>query len=160
MLKCQRGAFDMDEPVPTASVDDEPLCVCGYSKVGLPETDHPCPECGSSKLAVYQSSFSYYGWVMAFAGAWISFVHSVIVLGTLIGSLELPEVIYLGPWLFVSVPLGFFSLICTVISMVKREPRRKSARNVGVALLSGLLFPVGGFILLLIYVALGGMWTV
>ena len=150
----------MEETVHTSSPDDEPLCVCGYSKVGLPEADHPCPECGSTKLAVYQSSFSYYGWVMACAGAMISFVHSVVVLATLIGSLELPEVFYFGPWLFVSVPLGFFSLICTVVSMVKREPRRKSVRNVGVALLSGLLFPVGGFILLLIYVALGGMWTV
>ena len=31
----------MDDPVQTTPVDDEPLCVCGYSKVGLPEIDHP-----------------------------------------------------------------------------------------------------------------------
>ena len=150
----------MPDPNQSDFPPEDPICVCGYSKSGLPSLESLCPECGSTKLAVYQSSFSYYGWVMACAGAMISFVHSVVVLGTLIGSLELPEVFYFGPWLFVSVPLGFFSLICTVVSMVKREPRRKSVRNVGVALLSGLLFPVGGFILLLIYVALGGMWTV
>ena len=123
-------------------------------------TDHPCPECGSTKLAVYQSSFSYYGWIQAWLGAEISFVHSVVIFGTLGMSLELPDILYYGPWLYVSVPLGFLSLLCTVVSMVKREPKRKSVRNVGMALLSGLLFPVAGFIALLIYVAGGGMWTV
>ncbi len=71
----------MEETVHTNSVDDDPICVCGYSKSGLPENDHPCPECGSTKLAVYQSSFSYYGWVMAFAGELISFVHSDDLVG-------------------------------------------------------------------------------
>ena len=58
----------MEETVHTTSLVDEPICVCGYSKVGLPEADHPCPECGSAKLAVYQSSFSYTGWRMAEVG--------------------------------------------------------------------------------------------
>ena len=151
----------MDEPVQTTPVDDEPLCVCGYSKVGLPETDHPCPECGSTKLAVYQSSFSYYGWVLASAGAFISFVHSMASAVSFLNSLYLPEIIYVGPWLFICVPLGILSLFCTAISMVKREPRRKSARNVGLALVSGLLLPIALFIALIIDVLVfGGMWTV
>ena len=150
----------MNKRVRKKSADDDPVCICGYSRIGLPETDHPCPECGSTKLAVYQSSFSYYGWIFACAGSLISFVHSAVVLGTLTMSLEMPEILYFGPWLYVSVPLGFLSLFCTAVSMVKREPRRKSVRNIGMALLSGLLFPVGGFIALIIYVAGGGMWTV
>ena len=140
---------------------EDPICVCGYSKVGLAETDHPCPECGSTKLAVYQSSFSYYGWVLASAGSFISFVHSMASAGSLLNSLYLPEIIYVGPWLFICVPLGILSLFCTAISMVKREPRRKSARNVGLALVSGLLLPIALFMALIIdVVVFGGMWTV
>ena len=150
----------MNKRVRKKSADDDPVCICGYPRIGLPETDHPCPECGSTRLAVYQGSFSYYGWIFACAGSLISFVHSVVVLGTLTMSLEMPEILYFGPWLYVSVPLGFLSLFCTAVSMVKREPRRKSVRNIGMALISGLLFPVGGFIALIIYVAGGGMWTV
>lgn len=151
----------MEETVHTTSLDDEPICVCGYSKVGLPEADHPCPECGSIKLAVYQSSFSYYGWILGGLGTWISFVHSVVGAGSLLSSMFLPEIFFFGPWLYICVPLGMLSLICTAISMVKREPRRKSVRNVGFALVSGLLFPVGLFIALIIDVLVfGGMWTV
>ena len=140
---------------------EAPICVCGYSMVGLPETDHPCPECGSTKLAVYQPSFSYYGWIFACAGSLITFVHSVVVLGTWMMSLRMPEMLYRGPWGYVSVPFGFISLICTVISMLKREPKRKSVRNVGLALVSGLFFPVALFIALIIEVVVfGGMWTV
>ena len=148
----------MKKPVQKISVNDEPLCVCGYSKVGLPEPDHPCPECGSTKLAVYRRSFSYYGWIFACAGAFITFVHTVAELGTIITSSGLPRTLYLGPWRFVSVPFGFISLICTAISMMKREPRRKSLRNVGMALLSGLGYPIAGFIfLLMIFYATGGI---
>ena len=151
----------MEETVHTTSLDDEPFCVCGYSKVGLPEADHPCPECGSIKLAVYQSSFSYYGWILGGLGTWISFVHSVVGAGLLLSSLPMSPLLFFGLWVFICVPLGILSLICTAISMVKREPRRKSVRNVGFALVSGLLFPVALFIALIIdVVVFGGMWTV
>ena len=36
---------------------DEPLCVCGYPKSGLHSMESPCPECGSTELATYASSF-------------------------------------------------------------------------------------------------------
>ena len=151
----------MQDPNQPDPPPDEPLCVCGYSKSGLPSLESLCPECGSTKLAVYQSSFSYYGWILGGLGTWISFVHSVVGAGSLLGSMFLPEIFLLGPWLYICVPLGIFSLFCTAISMVKREPRRKSVRNVGFALVSGLLFPVGLFMALIIDVLVfGGMWTV
>ena len=151
----------MQEPNQPDLPPEDPICVCGYSKAGLPETDHPCPECGSIKLAVYQSSFSYYGWILGGLGTWISFVHSVVGAGSLLSSMYLPEIFFFGPWLYICVPLGIFSLFCTAISMVKREPRRKSVRNVGFALASGLLFPAALFIALIIDVLVfGGMWTV
>ena len=151
----------MQEPNQPDLPPEQPICVCGYSKVGLPETDHPCPECGSTKLAVSRSSFSYYGWILGGLGTWISFVHSVVGAGSLLSSMNLPGIIFLGPWLYICVPLGILSLFCTTISMVKREPRRKSIRNVGFALVSGLLFPVGLFIALIIDVLVfGGIWTV
>ena len=96
MLACQRGALDMDESVQTTSVHDEPLCVCGYSKVGLPETDHPCPECGSTKSAVYHGSYSYYGWNVALLGAGISFAHTLFVIVCAGIDFEPPEVLFLS----------------------------------------------------------------
>ena len=152
----------MEETVHTTSVDEEPLCVCGYSKVGLPEIDHPCPECGSTKLAVYQSSYSYYGWNVALLGAGIS-VAQILTIFILDGSntytykyfgllIELLEL----SWLYVCVPLGGLSLLYTGISLVKREPKRKSVRNICMALISGLGLPIGIILNLLIYVAGGG----
>lgn len=157
---CKEVCPLMQDPKQLDLSPDEPLCVCGYSKIGLPETDHPCPECGSVLLAAYQSSYSYYGWNVALLGAGIAFVHSLFVLVSIDMGLEPPEILFFAPWLFICVPLGGLSLLYAVISVVKREPKRKSVRNVGMALLSALLFPVGGFIALLIYVAGGGMWTV
>ena len=141
----------MDEHVQTTSVDDEPLCVCGYSKVGLPEIDHPCPECGSTKLAVYQSSYSYYGWNVALLGVGISLVHTlfVIVLLGMMLRLDLPDILDRGPWLYICIPLGGLSLLYTVISEVKREPKRKSVRNIRMALLSGLGYPILWFMVML-----------
>ena len=146
----------MDDPVQTTPVDDEPLCVCGYSKVGLPEIDHPCPECGSTKLAVYQSSYSYYGWNVALLGAGIS-VAQTLTIFILDGSTpELLAKLYDLSWLYVCVPLGGLSLLYTGISLVKREPKRKSVRNICMALISGLGLPIGIILNLLIYVAGGG----
>ena len=146
----------MDDPVQTTPVDDEPLCVCGYSKVGLPEIDHPCPECGSTKLAVYQSSYSYYGWNVALLGAGIS-VAQTLTIFILDGSTpELLAKLYELSWLYVCVPLGGLSLLYTGISLVKREPKRKSVRNICMALISGLGLHIGIILILLLYVAGGG----
>lgn len=151
----------MQDPNQPDSPPDEPLCVCGYPKSGLPSLESLCPECGSTKLAVYKPSFSYYGWILGGLGTWISFVHSVVGAGSLLNSMFFPELFFFGPWLYICVPLGMLSLICTAISMVKREPRRKSVRNIGFALVSGLLFPAAIFVALIVEVVVfGGMWTV
>ena len=100
----------MDEAVPTASVADQPLCVCGYSKVGLPGTDHPCPECGSTKSAVYHGSYSYYGWNVALLGAGISFAHTLFVIVCAGIDFEPPEVLFLVPSFFlVELCLSFMN---------------------------------------------------
>ena len=160
----------MDEPVQTTPVDDEPLCVCGYSKVGLPEIDHPCPECGSTKLAVYQSSYSYYGWNVALLGAGISVVQILTIFNydslTTYNTHKYSDLYYKYSdlvmellqlsWLYVCVPLGGLSLLYTGISLVKREPKRKSVRNICMALISGLGNPIGIIIYWIIYVAGSG----
>ena len=152
----------MDDPVQTTPVDDEPLCVCGYSKVGLPEIDHPCPECGSTKLAVYQSSYSYYGWKVALLGAGISVVQILTIFildSSRTYNYKLTDLVYellQLSWLYVCVPLGGLSLLFTGISLVKREPKRKSVRNICMALISGLGNPIGIIIYWIIYVAGSG----
>ena len=131
----------MDEPVQTTSVDDEPLCVCGYSKVGLPETDHPCPECGSTVLAAYKPSYSYTGWCLGAAGTHIAVIHlplGCVVVTLLDGEDDLFHV----PWLFMTMPLGVLSLLFTVLSIRKREPKRRSLDNVVWALFAVLFYPV------------------
>ena len=148
---------DPKQPDPSP---DELICVCGYPKIGLPKTDHPCPECGSSELAMYQSSFSHYGWMLAGLGAGISFVHSVVAVPSLFGiGLRFPEFLYFHPWIFLFVPLGVVSLFCTSISMIKREPMRKSRRNVSMAMFSILCFPASRAVGFFIYVANGGFWA-
>ena len=52
----------MKKPVQEKSADDEPVCICGYPRTGLPAIDTPCPEYGSIVAAAYKGSFSYYGW--------------------------------------------------------------------------------------------------
>ena len=162
MFASKLRSFDMDDPVQTTPVDDEPLCVCGYSKVGLPEIDHPCPECGSTKLAVYQSSYSYDGWKVALLGAGISVVQILTIFildSSRTYNYKLTDLVYellQLSWLYVCVPLGGLSLLFTGISLVKREPKRKSVRNICMALISGLGLPIGIIIILLIYVAGGG----
>ena len=135
----------MEETVYTTSLDDEPICVCGYSKVGLPEADHPCPECGSAKLAVYQSSFSYTGWRMA-------------EVGTPFALLQLFLMCFEShvPWLFFAVPLGVLSLLFTVISIRKREPKRRSLRNVVLALFLILFYPAALVFISLFVMSQGG----
>ena len=135
----------MEETVHTSSPDDEPICVCGYSKVGLPEADHPCPECGSTKLAVYKPSFSYTGWRLA-------------EVGTPFALLQLFLMCFEShvPWLFFAMPLGVLSLLFTVISIRKREPKRRSLRNVVRALFLILFYPAALVFISLFVMSQGG----
>ena len=135
----------MEETVYTTSLDDEPICVCGYSKVGLPEADHPCPECGSTKLAVYKPSFSYTGWRLA-------------EVGTPFALLQLLLMCFEShvPWLFFAMPLGVLSLLFTVISIRKREPKRRSRRNVVRALFLILFYPAALVFISLFVMSQGG----
>ena len=139
---------------------DEPLCVCGYPKSGLHSMESPCPECGSIEPATYASSFSYYGWNVALLGVGMTVVHGLFLLISFDMGFPPPEIFFAPPWVFVSMPLGVLSLLYAVISKVRREPKRKWRRNVGMALLSVMLLPVAGFVALLLYVAGGGLWTV
>ena len=139
---------------------DEPLCVCGYPKSGLHGMESPCPECGSTELATYASSFSYYGWNVALLGVGITVVHGLFLWISLDVGFQPPEILLAPPWVLVSMPLGVLSLLYALISKVRREPKRKLRRNVGMALLSVLLLPVVGFVAFLLYVASGGLWTV
>ena len=135
----------MEETVHTTSLVDEPICVCGYSKVGLPEADHPCPECGSTKLAVYKPSFSYTGWRLA-------------EVGTPFALLQLFLMCFEShvPWLFFAMPLGVLSLLFTVISIRKREPKRRSRRNVVRALFLILFYPAALVFISLFVMSQGG----
>ena len=135
----------MEETVYTTSLDDEPICVCGYSKVGLPEADHPCPECGSTKLAVYKPSFSYTGWRLA-------------EVGTPFALLQIFLMCFEShvPWLFFAMPLGVLSLLFTVISIRKREPKRRSRRNVVRALFLILFYPAALVFISLFVMSQGG----
>ena len=132
----------MEETVHTTSLDDEPICVCGYSKVGLPEADHPCPECGSTKLAVYKPSFSYTGWRLA-------------EVGTPFALLQLFLMCFEShvPWLFFAMPLGVLALLFTVISI---RPKRRSRRNVVRALFLILFYPAALVFISLFVMSQGG----
>ena len=94
----------MEETVHTTSLDDGPICVCGYSKVGLPEADHPCPECGSTRLAVYKPCFSYYGWILGGLGTWISrlFIPWLVPGSLLSNSLPMYRLLFEGYGLYMS----------------------------------------------------------
>ena len=119
---------------------DEPLCVCGYPKTGLPTLESPCPECGSTVLAAYKPSYSYTGWCLGAAGAHIAFIH--LPLGFVVFTLlDAEDDLFHVPWLFMAMPLGVLSLLFTVISIRKREPKRRSLRNVGLALFAALFYP-------------------
>ena len=146
----------MKKRVRKKSADDDPVCICGYPRIGLPAIGSPCPECGSTKLAVYLGSYSYYGWNVALLGAGISFAHSLFVIVCAGIDFEPPEVLFFVPWVYVCVPLGGLSLLYTVISVVKREPKRKSVRNIGMAMISGLGYPIALSIAILIFLYANG----
>ena len=124
---------------------DEPLCVCGYPKSVLPSLESLCPECGSTKLAVYKPSFSCTGWRLA-------------EVGTPFALLQLFLMCFEShvPWLFFAMPLGVLSLLFTVISIRKREPKRRSLRNVVLALFLILFYPAALVFISLFVMSQGG----
>ena len=141
----------MQDPNQPDSPPDEPLCVCGYPKSGLPSLESLCPECGSTKLAVYKLSLSYTGWRLGTAGSYIAFIH--LPLGFIVFTLlDAEDDLFHVPWLFMAMPLGVLSLLFTVISIRKREPKRRSLRNVGLALFAALFYPAAWVFLM----SLGG----
>ena len=159
----------MQDPKQLDLSPDEPLCVCGYSKIGLPSLESLCPECGSTKLAVYKPSFSYTGWRLGAAGTYIAVLH--FPLGCFVIMLlesSRTAIRFLGvfganaddlfrvPWLFMAMPLGVLSLLFTVISIRKREPKRRSLRNVGLALFAALFYPAASVLIFLFVMWEGG----
>ena len=131
----------MQDPNQPDSPPDEPLCVCGYPKSGLPSLESLCPECGSTKLAVYKPSLSYTGWRLGTAGSYIAFIH--LPLGFIVFTLlDAEDDLFHAPWLFMTMPLGVLSLLFTVLSIRKREPKRRSLGNVSRALFAILFYPV------------------
>ena len=145
----------MQDPNQPDSPPDEPLCVCGYPKSGLPSLESLCPECGSTKLAVYKPSLSYTGWRLGTAGSYIAFIH--LPLGFIVFTLlDAEDDLFHIPWLFMAMPLGVLSLLFTVISIRKREPKRRSLRNVGLALFAALFYPAASFLIFLFVMSQGG----
>ena len=135
----------MQDPNQSDLPPEDPICVCGYSKVGLAETDQPCPECGSTKLAVYKPSFSYTGWRLAEVGTPFALLQIFLM------CFETTV-----PWLFFAMPLGVLSLLFTVISIRKREPKRRSLRNVVRALFLILFYPAASVLISLFVMSQGG----
>ena len=151
----------MQDPTQPDLQPEEPICVCGYPKSGLPTIESPCPECGSTVLAVYKRSLSYIGWRLGVVAVLIALLH-IPVAATFFSILEQvhknPVIesigrflwtfgitagsIFVAPWLVMAMPLGVLSLLYTIISMLKREPKRRSFRNLFVALFAILLNPV------------------
>ena len=92
-------------------------------------------------LAAYKPSYSYTGWCLGAAGAHIAFIHlplGFVVLTLLDAEDDLLHV----PWLFMTMPLGVLSLLFTVLSIRKLEPKRRSLGNVVLALFAVLFYPV------------------
>ena len=65
----------MQDPTQPDLQPEEPICVCGYPKSGLPTIESPCPECGSTVLAVYKRSLSYIGWRLGVVAGLIALLH-------------------------------------------------------------------------------------
>ena len=141
--------FAMEESVQKPTMHDEPICICGYPKIGLPQIDDPCPECGSIVLAKYKSSFSYYGWNVALLSLGAAVLHFLILLVLVSVGGNFPEELVFMPWFSISFPLGCLSLFFTVMSMSMREQKRRSLRNVILAIASAVVFPIAGFVILL-----------
>ena len=124
----------MKKRVRKKSADDDPVCICGYPRIGLPAIDSPCPECGSIVLAAYKGSFSYHGWNAALLGAGISIVHLLGVMVALLLDEYALNIFFNEYALGILFVFGWFidclSLLFTVMSIFMREKKRRSLRNV------------------------------
>ena len=124
----------MEKPVRKKSADDDPVCICGYPRIGLPAIDSACPECGSIVAAAYKGSFSYYGWKAALLGAGISVVHLLGVVVALFADEYALNIFFNEYALAILFVFGWFidclSLFFTVMSIFMREKKRRSLRNV------------------------------
>ena len=110
MLASKWIYFTMDGPVQKTSLHDEPVCICGYPKIGLPLIEDPCPECGSIVLAKYKSSFSYYGWNVALLSMGVDVLHFLTLLSMISVRVHFSEEFVFYPWLFLSAAFLSFSL--------------------------------------------------
>ena len=92
-------------------------------------------------LAAYKPSYSYTGWCLGAAGTYIALIH--LPLGCVVVTLlDAGDDLFHVPWLFMTMPLGVLSLLFTVLSIRKREPKRRSLGNVVLALFAVLFYPV------------------
>ena len=139
----------MEKRVQKKSADDEPVCICGYPRIGLPTIDSPCPECGSIVAAAYKGSFSYYGWNAALLSLGAAVLHFLILLTMISARSDIPEDLFFAPWWLCTLSLGGLSLFFTVVSMFMREQKRRSLRNIILAIASVVVLPIVGFVILL-----------
>ena len=139
----------MKKPVQENPVNDDPVCICGYPRTGLPAIDSPCPECGSIVAAAYKGSFSYYGWNAALLSLGAAVLHFLILLIMISVGSVIPEDLFFAPWWLCTLSLGGLSLFFTVMSMFMREQKRRSLRNVILAIASVVVLPIAGFVILL-----------
>ena len=139
----------MEKPVRKKSADDDPVCICGYPRTGLPAIDSPCPECGSIVAAAYKGSFSYYGWNAGLLSLGAAVLHFLILLIMISVGSVIPEDLVFAPWWLCTLSLGGLSLFFTVMSMFMREQKRRSLRNVILAIASVVVLPIVGFVILL-----------
>ena len=139
----------MKKRVRKKSADDDPVCICGYPRTGLPAIDSPCPECGSIVAAAYKGSFSYYGWNAGLLSLGAAVLHFLILLIMISVGSVIPEDLFFAPWWLCTLSLGGLSLFFTVMSMFMREQKRRSLRNVILAIASVVVLPIVGFVILL-----------
>ena len=139
----------MKKRVRKKSADDDPVCICGYPRTGLPAIDSACPECGSIVLAAYKGSFSYYGWNAGLLSLGAAVLHFLILLIMISVGSFIPEDLFFAPWWLCTLSLGGLSLFFTVMSMFMREQKRRSLRNVILAIASVVVLPIVGFVILL-----------
>lgn len=139
----------MKKRVRKKSADDDPVCIYGYPRIGLPAIGSPCPECGSIVAAAYKGSFSYYGWNAGLLSLGAAVLHFLILLIMISVGSFIPEDLFFAPWWLCTLSLGGLSLFFTVMSMFMREQKRRSLRNVILAIASVVVLPIVGFVILL-----------